>query len=108
MATAQAEISEFGYGAWEREVRSLAAEAHAVILAHSYQVPWIQEVAHFTGDSLELARKAAATDAEVIVFCGVHFMAETAKILSPERTVLIPDIDAGCSLADTITGEQLR
>ena len=108
MATAQAEISELGYRAWAREVRSLAAECNAVILAHTYQVPWIQEVAHLTGDSLELSRKAAATDAEVIVFCGVHFMAETAKILSPERTVLIPDIEAGCSLADTITGEELR
>ena len=108
MSTAQAEISELGYRAWEREVRSLAAECNAVILAHSYQVPWIQEVAHFTGDSLELSRKAAATDAEVIVFCGVHFMAETAKILSPRKTVLIPDMDAGCSLADTITGDQLR
>jgi quinolinate synthase len=108
MATAQAEISELGYRAWAAEVRSLATEANALILAHSYQVPWIQEVAHFTGDSLELSRKAAATRADVIVFCGVHFMAETAKILSPERTVLIPDLDAGCSLADTIDAEQLR
>jgi quinolinate synthase len=108
MATAQAEISELGYRAWAKEVRALAAECHAVILAHTYQVPWIQEVAHFTGDSLELSRRAAATDAEVIVFCGVHFMAETAKILSPDRTVLIPDVEAGCSLADSITGPQLR
>jgi quinolinate synthase len=108
MTTAQAEIPELGYLTWAREVRSLAAECNAVILAHSYQVPWIQEVAHFTGDSLELSRRAAATDAEVIVFCGVHFMAETAKILSPDRTVLIPDMDAGCSLADSITGAQLR
>jgi len=108
MATAQAEISELGYRAWAEEVRALAAECHAVILAHTYQVPWIQEVAHFTGDSLELSRRAAATDAEVIVFCGVHFMAETAKILSPDRTVLIPDVEAGCSLADSITGAQLR
>ena len=108
MATTQAEISEFGYRAWAREVRSLAAESRAVILAHTYQVPWIQEVADFTGDSLELSRRAATTDAEVIVFCGVHFMAETAKILSPHRTVLIPDVEAGCSLADSITGAQLR
>src|SRR5438094_6720312 len=108
MATTQAEISEFGYRAWAREVRSLAAESRAVILAHTYQVPWIQEVADFVGDSLELSRQAAATPARVIVFCGVHFMAETAKVLSPERTVLIPDVAAGCSLAETITAAQLR
>src|SRR6266542_1829084 len=91
------------YRDWAREVRALAAERDAVILAHSYQVPWVQEVADFVGDSLELARQAAATPAETIVFCGVHFMAETAKVLSPQRTVLIPDPAAGCSLADTIT-----
>jgi quinolinate synthase len=108
MATAQAEISARGYRDWAREVRSLAADRDAVILAHTYQAPWIQEVADFTGDSLELSRKAAVTPAQVIVFCGVHFMAETAKVLSPDRTVLIPDADAGCSLADSITGEQLR
>jgi len=90
------------------EVRSLAAERDAVILAHNYQVPEVQDVAHFVGDSLGLSREAAATDAEAIVFCGVHFMAETAKILSPEKTVLLPDLDAGCSLAASITADQLR
>src|SRR5205823_11253855 len=80
----------------------------AVILAHNYQVPWIQDVAHFVGDSLELSRKAAESDAREIVFCGVHFMAETASILCPEKTVLIPDLDAGCSLAASIDAEQLR
>jgi quinolinate synthase len=108
MATLQEEISAFHFQDWAREVRALAAERHAVILAHTYQVPWIQEVADFVGDSLELSRQAAATSADVIVFCGVHFMAETAKVLSPNRTVLIPDAGAGCSLADAITGEQLR
>jgi quinolinate synthase len=90
------------------EVRALARERGAVILAHNYQVPEVQDVADYVGDSLGLSRQAAATDAEAIVFCGVHFMAETAKILSPEKTVLIPDLDAGCSLASSITAEQLR
>jgi quinolinate synthase len=90
------------------EVRELAATRNAVILAHNYQVPEVQDVADFTGDSLQLSRQAAASDADVIVFCGVHFMAETAAILSPERTVLIPDLDAGCSLSDSITADQLR
>jgi quinolinate synthase len=91
-----------------REVRELAAERHAVILAHNYQVPEIQAVADYTGDSLGLSRQAAESDAEVIAFCGVHFMAETASILSPEKTVLIPDPDAGCSLADSIDAAELR
>jgi quinolinate synthase len=90
------------------EVRGLAAERGAVILAHNYQVPEVQDVADFVGDSLGLSREAAKTDAGAIVFCGVHFMAETAKILSPEKTVLLPDVDAGCSLAASITAEQLR
>jgi quinolinate synthase len=90
------------------EVKALAQERGAVILAHNYQVPEVQDVADYVGDSLGLSRQAAATDAEAIVFCGVHFMAETAKILSPEKTVLIPDPDAGCSLASSITAEQLR
>jgi len=90
------------------EVRALASERAAVILAHNYQVPEVQDVAHFTGDSLQLSRQAASTEAEVIAFCGVHFMAETASILSPQKTVLIPDRDAGCSLSDSITAEQLR
>jgi quinolinate synthase len=90
------------------EVRELARTRNAVILAHNYQVPEVQDVADYVGDSLGLAREAAATDAEAIVFCGVHFMAETAAILCPDKTVLIPDPDAGCSLASSITAEQLR
>src|SRR5438132_3777012 len=93
---------------WAEEVGELARARDAVILAHNYQVPWIQDVAHFVGDSLELSRKAAETNAREIVFCGVHFMAETAAILCPDKRVLLPDLDAGCSLAATIDGEQLR
>jgi quinolinate synthase len=91
-----------------QEVRALAEERNAVILAHNYQVPEVQDVAHFVGDSLGLSRQAAETGADVIAFCGVHFMAETASILSPGKTVLLPDLDAGCSLADSITADQLR
>ena len=94
--------------AMQAEVRALAAERGAVILAHNYQLPEIQQVADFVGDSLGLSQQAARTGAEVIAFCGVHFMAETASILSPDKTVLLPDMDAGCSLADSITAEQLR
>src|SRR5262249_59987787 len=87
---------------------ALAAERDAVILAHNYQVPEVQEVADFTGDSLGLSREAAASDASVIDFCGVHFMAETASVLAPDKTVLIPDLKAGCSLAESINADQLR
>jgi quinolinate synthase len=94
--------------ALQDEVRALARERDAVILAHNYQVPEVQDVADFVGDSLGLSRQAAAADASTIAFCGVHFMAETASILSPEKTVLIPDLDAGCSLAASITAAELR
>jgi quinolinate synthase len=93
---------------WAEEVRALARRRDAVLLAHNYQLPEIQDVADHTGDSLALSRIAAESDASTIVFCGVHFMAETAKILSPDKTVLIPDAAAGCSLADSITVDQLR
>ena len=97
-----------GTAAWAAEIRRLARQRDAVILAHNYQPPMIQDVADHVGDSLGLSRIAAATDAKVIVFAGVHFMAETAKILSPRATVLIPEPRAGCSLADSITADQLR
>jgi quinolinate synthase len=93
---------------WQAEVRALAQERAAVLLAHNYQEPAIQDVADHVGDSLELSRIAATTDATTIVFCGVHFMAETAKLLSPDKTVLIPTARAGCSLADTVTVEDVR
>jgi quinolinate synthase len=93
---------------WADQVRRLAAQRDAVILAHNYQDPQIQDVADHVGDSLALSRLAAASRASVIVFAGVLFMAETAKILAPDRTVLIPDSRAGCSLADSITAQQLR
>src|ERR1700742_390276 len=93
---------------WAREVRRLADERDAVLLAHNYQLPEIQDIADHTGDSLALSRIAASSSASTIIFCGVHFMAETAKILSPDKRVLIPDARAGCSLADSITGAQLR
>jgi len=90
------------------DIRALAAERNAVILAHNYERPEVQDVADFVGDSLGLSREAAKTEADVIVFCGVHFMAETAKILSPQKTVLLPDMAAGCSLAASIDADQLR
>src|SRR3954451_20671985 len=92
----------------QREIRALAAEKNAGILAHNYQVPEVQAAADYVGDSLGLSRQAAATAADAIVFWGVHFMAETAAILAPEKTVLIPDLRAGCSLAASITADQLR
>lgn len=94
--------------AWQERVHALARERDAVILAHNYQAPIIQDVAHHVGDSLGLSRIAASSPASTIVFAGVHFMAETAKILSPAKRVLIPDQAAGCSLADTIDADQLR
>jgi quinolinate synthase len=93
---------------WAGEVRRLAQARNAVLLAHNYQVPWVQDVADHVGDSLALSRLAARSDADVIVFCGVHFMAETAKLLAPERTVLLPDLGAGCSLADTVNAGDVR
>jgi quinolinate synthase len=93
--------------ALQEEVRALSAERDAVVLAHNYQLPEIQDVAGYVGDSLGLSQRAAGTDAGTIVFCGVHFMAETASILCPDKHVLIPDLDAGCSLADSITAAQL-
>ncbi|MGH2899647.1 MAG: quinolinate synthase NadA [Solirubrobacteraceae bacterium] len=97
----------YDIAALQDEVRALARQRDAVILAHNYQLPEIQDVADYVGDSLGLSRQAAAADAAVIAFCGVHFMAETASVLSPGKTVLIPDLDAGCSLADAITPAQL-
>jgi quinolinate synthase len=94
--------------ALQDEVRALADARGAVILAHNYQLPEIQDVADYVGDSLGLSQQAARADADTIVFCGVHFMAETASVLCPEKRVLIPDLDAGCSLADSITAAQLR
>ena len=92
----------------QRRIRELARARRAVILAHNYERPEVQDVADYVGDSLGLSREAARTDADVIVFCGVHFMAETAAILSPSKTVLLPDLAAGCSLASTIDAAQLR
>jgi quinolinate synthase len=96
------------WASWRSDVRRLAAERDAVVLAHNYQPPAIQDVADHVGDSLALSRLAASAEQSTIVFAGVHFMAETAKILSPDKTVLMPDAAAGCSLADTISAAQLR
>src|SRR5688500_5583758 len=92
----------------QAQIKDLARTRNAVILAHNYERPEVQDVADFVGDSLGLSREAAKTDADTIVFCGVHFMAETAAILSPKKTVLLPDLAAGCSLAATIDAKQLR
>jgi quinolinate synthase len=94
--------------ALQREVRELARQRNAVILAHNYQVPEVQDVADYVGDSLGLSQQAAQAGADTIAFCGVHFMAETASILCPDKTVLLPDLNAGCSLADSITADELR
>jgi len=90
------------------KIKDLARARNAIILAHNYQPPEIQDLADLCGDSLELSIKAANTDADVIVFCGVHFMAETASILSPQKTVLLPQMEAGCPMADMITPEALK
>src|SRR5687767_15261662 len=103
LATSPSEIAEL-----HADIRELARERNACILAHNYERPEVQDVADFVGDSLGLSREAAKTEADTIVFCGVHFMAETAAILSPTKTVLLPDLAAGCSLAETITADQLR
>ena len=106
-----------GYGLWEsrrsgvglaEELHELKRERNAVILAHNYQVPELQDVADFVGDSLGLSYQAAKTDADVILFCGVHFMAETAKIINPAKRVILPDLDAGCSLSTHIRRKSSR
>src|SRR6059036_3438840 len=107
-ATAYPKASNKTVAEQQSEIKHIARERNAVILAHNYERAEVQDVAHFVGDSLGLSREAAKTDAEVIVFCGVHFMAETAAILSPRKTVLLPDLAAGCSLASTIDADALR
>jgi len=92
----------------KKEIKRLCEEKNAIILAHYYTRPEVQEIAHFIGDSLALAQKAASTDADIMVMCGVHFMAETCKLLSPDKTVLVPDMEAGCSLADSCRADDLK
>jgi len=108
MAEASADTQRNAFAELQEEIRRVARERNAVILAHNYERPEVQDVADVVGDSLGLSREAAKTTADVIVFCGVHFMAETAAILSPAKSVLLPDLAAGCSLASTIDAAQLR
>lgn len=108
MVEAAAAPPDIAFAELHAEIRRLARERNAVILAHNYERPEVQDVADVVGDSLGLSREAARTSADVIVFCGVHFMAETAAILSPAKSVLLPDLAAGCSLAATIDAGQLR
>ena len=108
LGTADAPLMLENIPVLQQQVRELVAEQGAVILAHNYQLPEIQDVADYVGDSLGLSQQAAAAQSDTIVFCGVHFMAETASVLCPDKRVLIPDLDAGCSLADAITAAQLR
>ena len=108
MAPSAPQPQDNAFAELHEEIRRLAAERNTVILAHNYERPEVQDVADFVGDSLGLSREAARTAADVIVFCGVHFMAETAAMLSPRKTVLLPDLAAGCSLAATIDAAQLR
>ena len=103
MIAADYDVSEL-----QAEIKALAKERNAVILAHNYERPEVQDVADYVGDSLGLSREAAKASADIIVFCGVHFMAETAAVLSPQKMILLPDLAAGCSLAATIDGDQLR
>ena len=97
-------LAQVGYA---EQIQSLKKDMNAIILAHNYQLPEVQDAADFIGDSLALSRQAAETNADIIVFCGVHFMAETASILCPDKKVLIPDLQAGCSLASTINANEL-
>src|SRR3954463_9230395 len=101
-------VPSAGIAELQSQIKELSRVRNAVILAHNYERPEVQDVADYVGDSLGLSREAAKTSADIIVFCGVHFMAETAAVLSPQKKVLLPDLAAGCSLAATIDGDDLR